>query len=190
MTKWPFQLVAALLAAGGHAPSFPQAATGADRVFRSHAHEVTFRYPAAWVQKEPQLETTIVLLYATDGSEATCNMNAAPFPQLQGLPEQRLDAYRSANHSQEYFENTAGSAFDGFSVVRHWRGQFGQKEAGAIEYRHDLLANDKRIGIEAFMVATFANGRRYTLNCNAPVGRAQGARRAFDYIRTTTVFKN
>lgn len=182
------KLLAVALLLGSPTALFAQASPVGDEVFRSVSNEVTFRYPAAWVQKESQLKTTIVLLYATDGSEATCNMNASSFPELKGLPEQKLDAFRKANHTREYFEKSLGNVFSGFSVTRHWRGQVGQKEAGAIEYRHQLLLNDTRITIHAFMVATFANGRRYTLNCNAPLGKEESAKRAFDYIRSTTLF--
>ena len=184
------KLLAAALVLGSPTATVAQGSAFADRVFRSASHDVTFRYPAAWVQKEPQLRTTIVLLYATDGSEATCNMNASSFTELKGLSEQKLDALRKANHTREYFEKSLGSTFFGFSVTRHWRGQLGQKEAGAIEYRHELVFNDTSTSVHAFMAATFANGRRYTLNCGAPLGKAESAKGAFDYIRTTTLFMN
>lgn len=184
--RTPLFVVLVLLGAPETAAS--QMSADDDKVFRSADHEVTFRYPAGWVRKEPQLRTTVVLLYATDGSNATCNMKALAIPKLHGLDEQKLDILRKANHSRKYFEETLGNALPGFSIIRYWRGQLGQKESGAIEFRHELLINDTRINVHAFIISTFANGRRFTLTCNAPLGKAEAAKRAFDYIRTTTLF--
>jgi hypothetical protein len=115
-------------------------------------------------------------------------MSASLIPELEGLSDEALEAFRKVNHSREYFEKTFASAISGFSVRRYWRGQLGQKDAGVIEYHHDLMVNDTRINVQAFMVSTFANGRRYTLTCNAPFGNAESAKRAFDQIRMTTLF--
>lgn len=168
--------------------TFAQTTSTGDQTFQSTAHKVTFHYPAGWVTKDPQLTTTLALLYATDASSATCNMNSSVFSELEGLSEQKLDSLRKANHTREYFERTFGNTVAGFSITRHWRAQFGQKEAGAIEYRYKLMVGDTQIQVESHMTATFANGRRYTLNCNAPRKQGDSSKHAFDYIRSTTLF--
>lgn len=181
-------VTALLLLAVLCADAIAQAPVVSDKVFRSAVHDITFRYPLAWIEKEPQLPTTAVLLYATDSSDATCNVNAAVLPELKGLSDVRLDALRKTNHLRPFFEETFQKTLSEVSILRYWRSHFGQKDAGAVEYEHTLRVGDTKIRVRAFMTATFANGRRYTLNCNAPLRKTEGAAQAFDFIRSTTLF--
>lgn len=162
--------------------------TPRDQVFSSKPHSVSFRFPANWSLRQPQLHTTIVLLYADDGSQATCNLNSASFPELAGLSPVSIDAYRRSNHSREYFESMLSTTFLGFRIIKHWRGYLGTAEAGLLEYTHDVISSDHRVPVHAFVGATFANGSRYTLNCNAPEPNRATAAAAFDSIRSSILF--
>lgn len=159
-----------------------------DIVFQSETAEVSFRYPNGWTENESQLSGSEVLLYASDGSEATCALNAGFFEELRNLSEQQIDAYRHSNHSHQYFETILKNQFLDLVIIRYWRGYLGQKYAGFVEYSNSLYVDDRKISATSYMGATFANGRRYVLTCNAPTGKEASAKEAFDHIRNTMLF--
>ncbi len=160
----------------------------ADNVFTEKESMLSFRYPENWSERKPQLHTTLVLLYADDGSDATCNVSSKEFEQLKKLTESQLNKLRMANHKKEYFSEQLKGAFSNLSINRFWRGAIGQKEAGIVEIEYDLFINDKKIRFTQFMGSTFANSRRITLTCNAPQHGIDSAKQAFWYIRNTMVF--
>jgi|SRR5712692_2152070 len=177
-----------VLALGFSVLVLSQVAISADRVFKNKAAEISFRYPDGWVEKQPQLHSTLVLLYASDGSESTCNINSIVFEKIAGLPEQQLDSYRRTNHTRESFEKSFKGQFKDLKIAKYWRGYLGQKDAGFVEYTYSVFASDAKIALTGYVGATFANGRRYVLTCNAPTGKEQTAKAAFEHIRNTMVF--
>jgi len=162
--------------------------TFADNVFSNEESKVSFRYPENWSERKPQLHTTLVLLYADDGSDATCNISMKQFEELKNLSESQLEKLRAANHKKGYFSKQFKGAFPNLSINRYWRGAIGQKEAGMVEIEHDLFVNDEKIRLTQFMGSTFVNSRRVTLTCNAPNHGIDIAKQAFGYIRNTMVF--
>lgn len=159
-----------------------------DNAFQSERAEVSFRYPNGWTEKEPQLSGSVALLYASDGSEATCTLNAGIFEELSNLSEQQIVEYRRSNHSRQYFESILKNQFSNFVIKSHWRGYLGQKFAGFVEYTHTLYFGDRKIRVTSYMGATFANTRRYVLTCNAPTGKENSAKEAFDHIKNTMLY--
>ncbi len=160
----------------------------ADNVFSDNESKISFRYPDQWSERKPQLHTTLVLLYADDGSEATCNISSKKLENLKHLSEAQLNKLRASNHKKEEFVEQLNGAFPNLVIKRYWRGAIGQKDAGIVEIEHDLFVNDTRVRIIQFMGSTFANGRRFTLTCNAPAHSVIAAQKAFDYIRNTMLF--
>lgn len=160
----------------------------ADNVFSDKESKLSFRYPGKWSEREPQLHTTLVLLYADDGSDATCNVSSKKFEELINLSEVQLNKLRAANHTKEYFSKQLNGSFANLEIKRYWRGAIGQKDAGIVEIENDLFINDKRVRFTQFMGSTFANGRRITLTCNAPAHGIAAAEKTFDHIRNTMVF--
>lgn len=171
------------------APSFAQNVSQPDIAFRSARQQISVRYPAGWEVREPQLPSTILLLYANDGSGATCNLNARPLANLDSLSELQVETLRRQNHDRQFVEQALSRAFVGLEIVSYRRSHFGQLSAGVAEYRHELRVNDGRIIVHAVMTATLANGQRYTLSCNAPPAKFGAAQAAFDHIRSTAVFR-
>ncbi|MFI9654402.1 hypothetical protein ABGV17_06690 [Guyparkeria sp. GHLCS8-2] len=160
----------------------------ADNVFSDDESELSFRYHDNWSEREPQLHTTLVLLYADNGSDATCNLSTKEFAELKNLSEAALNQLRATNHTKSYFSTQLSGAFDDLEIKRYWRGAIGQKDAGLVELSYNLFLNDSRVRFTQFMGSTFARGRRITLTCNAPAYGIETAKKAFDYIRNTMLF--
>lgn len=159
-----------------------------DQSFGSAAEQISFRYPGAWIEKQAQLHSTIVLLYATDGSEATCNINSGKSNELEKLSEKQLEEYRVANHTRKYYQSLLENSFEKLIIVNYWRGHLGQKSAGYVEYTYNLNLNKEKVPVTAYAGATFANARRYVLSCNAPTPNKNTAKNAFDKIRSSIIF--
>jgi hypothetical protein len=159
-----------------------------DNVFSEKEVRISFRYPEDWSERKPQLHTTLVLLYADDGSGATCNVTTKKFKKLHNLPEAQLEKLRVVNHSKQYFYEQSKDAFINLVINHFWRGVIGQKNAGIVEMEFDIFVNDQKSKIISFMGSTFANGRRITLLCNAQKNNIDSAKIAFDYIRSTMLF--
>ena len=134
------------------------------------------------------MHSTLVLLYAQDGSDATCNIAIERFDELVGLADIEVDKLRASNHKRKFFESTFGENFPNAVLTEYWRGYLGQKEAGFAEIEHDLYVNDKTIRLTQLIGATFANERRITLICNSPSYGQKSAKNAFNYIQNTLFF--
>ena len=96
-----------------------------DNVFSEKEVRISFRYPEDWSERKPQLHTTLVLLYADDGSGATCNVTTKKFKKLHNLPEAQLEKLRVVNHSKQYFYEQSKDAF--INLVIKFRGRKMQK---------------------------------------------------------------
>lgn len=161
----------------------------ADSVIRSAEFNVSFRYPDTWSERESQLHTTVVLLYADDGSGATCNITVGDRQErLAGLSEDELDALRQVNHTKEYFVLRLTGSTENFELRQYWRGRLGQKEAGFVHYERDIYLDDKAIRVTEISATTFANGRRYTFLCNGLLRQEKAIKTAFNSIRRTLIF--
>ena len=159
-----------------------------NEVFRDQQSGLSFRYPDGWEQKEPQLESTIVLLYATDKSQATCNVSNKIIKDIDKLTEVQLNKLRALNHTQAFFNKNYSKMFDNYNLVSYRRGRYGQKDAGIAEIQHDLYINNSAIKVTQVIGATLATGRRFVLTCNAPLDHEKSAKDAFTYISNTTLF--
>jgi len=159
----------------------------ADMVFSAKNEKISFRYPDQWSERKPQLDSTLVLLYADEGSEATCNISSKKHEVLVGLSEDQLDKARMASHEIEFFVGRLKDALN-LEIKRYWRGVMGQKDAGMIKMENDLFVGDKKVRFAQFVAATFANGRRFVLICNAPLHGVDSAEKTFNYIRGTMLF--
>src|SRR5262245_59859756 len=100
-------------------------AAHADQVYRDSELRLSFRYPDRGTSVPPQLSTTRVLLYASDGSQGTCNVSATLRRELTGLPTEQLHAYNAANHSQRDLEASLQSMFPDLQTINFWRGTLG-----------------------------------------------------------------
>lgn len=173
---------------GNYTPPEVSYASNTENVFSDKDSKLFFRYPDNWSERKPRFHTTLVLLYADTGSDATCNVTSKKFEELKKLSEAQLNKLRSLNHSREYFYKQLKGALPGLSVNRFWRGSIGEKDAGIIEIEYDVSINDKKIRFTQIMGSTFVNSRRITLTCNAPKHGIDSAKQAFRYIRNTMVF--
>lgn len=168
-------------------PSFFISANS-DSIFNNEDFMVSFRYPSDWTEQKAQLDSTLILIYASDGSDSTCNLNVGIFSDLDNLSEEELEKYRRSNHTRESFEEQFKDKFTDLKITDYWRGYLGQKYAGFAEYQYSLFISDNKIAVTSYVGATFANGKRYVLTCNAPTGKENSTKETFEYIRNTMLF--
>ena len=160
----------------------------ADNIFSDKQTMLSFRYPDNWSERKPQLHTTIVLLFADDGSDATCNVTSQVFKELNGLTEAKLENLRASNHKKSYFEKQLKDIHKNTVINKYWRGKLGQKNAGIVEIEYDLFVNSNKLRYTQQSASTLANNRRYTLTCNSPNYGIASAGNAFNHISNSMLF--
>jgi len=162
-------------------------------VFQEAGSGISFRFTPDWHLETPQRKTTVALLYADDGSGATCNINANARPELAGLNIDQTNRANAANHTQQYMLANQQRVLK--DVVDHGyrRQRFGIFYDGAtLEYSGLLEYGGQSQLAKGLLGSFFAEGRWMTLVCHQPVAARYitpvSASRMFNLIAATVAF--
>lgn len=146
-------------------------------VFHDPLGVFTFRYPHGWEEVPPQRQATRVLLYARDGSEATCN-----------VPVVRADRSKVDDYNRVYFESTLPRLFQGVEVRSATVRRLGLNRVAVVYYDWDLFLLEQVIRARTVAMFALHMGERYSVICNAPIGKFVSAHEAFKVIGPTFIF--
>lgn len=158
---------------------FACAAHAADsKVFRNDEEKVSFRYPSGWEPVTPQSRATLVLLYARDGSLATCNLSAIP-----------SDRPSAKQFDADYFLAIYRKIYKDITIKKTWQVEsIGQTRAFVEADFAMSLASGEAVAFSTLTMATVHNGKRYMLVLNAPRAALADLRDEFELIASTLMF--
>jgi hypothetical protein len=149
----------------------------ASEVFRNDSHKVSFRFPSTWKQVTPQSPATLVLLYAQNGSAATCNLTAI-----------KADAESAKDYTEEYFERVFAPKFRDFSLGRLSHATSLGRDATYVSWTSTHTVGDQRIPTATLAMITIFKGQRYMMVMNVPRDRLDAVTRDFDIMSGTLLF--
>lgn len=152
-------------------------AADAAQVFKSIEHGFSFRYASTWELVKPQAKTTVVMLYARDGSSATANVSVIA-----------SDRSSAKEFDETYFVTMLSKSFNDLKVKKvSWKQIYGRDFAFG-EYDFVLSLPSEEVNASSLFMATVREGRRYMLIMNVPRARLAGVRDDFDLMASTFMF--
>lgn len=153
--------------------------SGADEsiVFKSEAQGFSFRYPSSWEPVAPQARTTVVLLYARNGSGATANVSVIP-----------SDRSSAKEFDEAYFATALSKTFKGLKIKKVILKQISGRDVAFVEYDFVLSLPSQEVEASSLSMATVHEGRRYMLILNAPRSKLPDVRDHFEYMAGTFIF--
>ena len=156
----------------------PSASRADSQVFRSDVEKVSFRYPSHWEPVHSQLKSTLVMLYARDGSLATCNLSVIPSDRSSAM---QFDA--------SYFLAVYRQIYKDFTIRRIWNDESFLPARAFVEADFTRkLPSGESFDISTLTMATVYNGKRYMLVLNAPRAALAKLRDDFQLITSTLIF--
>jgi hypothetical protein len=147
------------------------------QVFKSIEHGFSFRYSSTWESVKPQAKTTVVMLYARDGSSATANVSV--------IPTDRLTA---KEFDEAYFAATLSKSFKDVKIKKVSHKQIYGRDVAFVEYDFVLSLPSQEVFASSLTMATVCQGRRYMLIINVPRASLPAVRDDFDLMAGTFMF--
>lgn len=146
------------------------------QVFSSEQHKVSFRYSSDWVKAKPQLKSTLVLLYARDGSLATCN-----------LSYRRADASKTADMDKSYWEKMLANAYPNSKPEVKSLKFINSISGQQVIVEHDFILEtpDGKYPSTSFIAAAVRGGVRYILNVRVQKSKYTQAKKSFSLMAGT-----
>jgi hypothetical protein len=152
-------------------------ASPASVIFRNDYYKVSFRYPASWERVHPQSPTTLVLLYAQDGSLATCNLSVID-----------ADAESVSEYNVDYFSRVFAPRFDDFCLHSVEYGFVMGHPISRVIWTSSFNCNGESIPTTTMANIIIKNGKRFMLIFNVPTQKLDLTRHDFLIISSTLVF--
>lgn len=146
-------------------------------VFRNDEHKVSFRYPSTWESVPPQLNGTLVLLNARDGSFATCNLSVRDADRT--TVDQMGEAYCKTMLSKLYPDVA-------LREVRFIDSINGKRVI--VEYYFTLPTPSGRVPAASLTLIALQNGKRYMLIVNSKRERLEIVRPTFELMAGSLLF--
>lgn len=124
------------------------------RTFTSSEYGVNFVYPSNWTKQTPQRKATLILLYESLGTEATCNLSVIA-----------QDQQTVENYNTDYFKNNLPKIYKSVDNIETHFETINNKKVSLTTYEFQLQA---KIQMKSTTVTTLHNGRRFMLIINVP----------------------
>lgn len=153
-------------------PSLPSS-----RVFSDPEHNVSFRYPYDWESVPAQAAATLVLLYARDGSQATCNLSVTPATVVTPESISAKDA-----------EETLRTIYKDAHVTDRWITKTLAGTVLFLEYDYTLGLPAQDVPSSGVAMIAVRNGFQYSLILSALRDRVDEVRPDFDLMAGTLAF--
>lgn len=159
-------------------------------VLRDYESGFSFRYDrSVWHEEEPQYSNTLALLYADDGSQATCNVNAGPHKELANLSFEATNLFNDTNHQEETLSQNQKRVMSDVVVHDYSRGAFGLGYNGGILTYSGYPKNIPNMLAKGIAGSVFAQGYWIVVVCHQPVSQRtdlpETAKAGFDMIKGT-----
>ena len=151
--------------------------TKKDQVFRDAKEGFSFRYPTGWEEMDPQLASTRVLLYARDGTQATCNVGVV------GADKSNIGEY-----DKSYFNSVIAPHIQGSRLVKLERRRVLAGDVMFWEYDYKMTVGDKSVQGRSLTMIALRGGKRYMMVCNMPANTVAKVRPSFDLMSSTFLF--
>ncbi len=161
-------------------PLFLQGCKVEQKVFRDEMNSISFRYPSNWEIVAAQLPATIVLLYAKDGSQATCNLSVID-----------SDRDSSTQFDSTYFSQIFSQVCSQYKIERNWHCHIIGQDYSFVEVTFNLqLPSGKIIPMRSLVAATVRKGKRYLMTMNCSEDKFELIRNDFEIMAGTLIFIN
>lgn len=126
--------------------------------FTNSEYGVSFNYPSNWTPQTPQRQSTLILLYDTNGSQATCNLSVITQDQKE-----------IQNYNADYFKNNLSKVYKAFDNVKTNFTTINNTRVSWTTYDFLSPTNTDNIPAESITLTTLHNGQRVMLIINVPM---------------------
>jgi hypothetical protein len=147
------------------------------QIFKSIEHGLSFRYLSTWKLVKPQLKSTVVMLYACDGSGATANVSVIA-----------SDRSTAKEFDEAYFATMLSMSFKDLKIKKISHKQIYGRDVAFVDYDFVLSLPSRDIDASSLSMATVCEGRRYMLIMNVPRERLADVRSDFDIMVGSFIF--
>ena len=151
-----------------------QPVTAASKVFNSEPEKLSFRYPSNWEPVPAQAKSTIVLLYARDGSLATCNVSVVS-----------SDRESARDFDAAYFTTILSQIHSDIRIKKAWHRDILGQAMALVECDFTMAMAERTVPMGSLMMATVRERKRYMMILNAPRDRLPELHDDFEIMVST-----
>lgn len=127
------------------------------QMFTNEQHGVSFDYPSNWTPREPQRQSTLILLYENLGTNATCNLSMVTQDQ-EGVE----------NYNIDYFRNNLPKIYSSFDNLNTQFITVNGKAISWTTYSTDVQTNEGPLKTRFITLTTLHNGQRFMMIITVP----------------------